>query len=73
MISITINNPIIENYFGHSQAKIERVLELIATNKIDVASEFDLQTKLVSALNDVENIRAGNKKPKKAKDFLDEL
>ncbi len=73
MISLTINNPTIESYFEHSQSQIEKILELIAVNKIDVIKEFDLQVKLAAALKDVADVKANIKTKKKARDFLNEL
>ena len=73
MISLTINNPTIESYFEHPQSQIEKILELIAVNKIDVIKEFDLQVKLAAALKDVADVKANIKTKKKARDFLNEL
>jgi len=73
MISLTINNPAIESYFEHSQSQIEKILELIAVNKIDVIKEFDLQVKLAAALKDVADVKANIKTKKRVRDFLNEL
>lgn len=69
MISLTINNPTIESYFEHSQSQIEKILELIAVNKIDVIKEFDLQVKLAAALKDVADVKANIKTKKRREIF----
>ena len=72
MLELKIDNPTIEGYFKDVNT-IQKVLEFIAINKIDINNKEDLTDKLTLALNDVELMVSGKKEEKKAKDFLNEL
>lgn len=72
MLALKIDNPIIENYFKDTNT-IQKVLEFIAVNKIDITDEKDLTEKLHLALDDILLMVESKKEEKKARDFLNEL
>ena len=72
MLSIQIDNPIVENYF-HDTDTIKKVLEFIAINKIDIDSQIDLTDRVKIGLEEISLLVSGVKEEKRARDFLDEL
>jgi len=72
LLALKIDNPIIENYFKDTNT-IQKVLEFIAVNKIDITDEKDLTEKLHLALDDILLMVESKKEEKKARDFLNEL
>jgi len=72
MLSIQIDNPIVENYF-HDTDTIKKVLEFIAINKISIDRQIDLTDKVKMGLEEISLLVSGVKEEKRARDFLNEL
>jgi len=72
MMTLQIDNLMIENYFQDSKS-IEKILEFIAKNRISIDNKEDLTNKLQSALYDVSSLIENKQQETKARDFLNEL